>query len=102
MFYRPSASRAMLDGWVREILDGITPASDNRAPLDVLTAAEILDLAYLEGGEIADATAAHALYPVSLEQDESYRVFGVTSSMEATFPVRIEEDQWGYIIELRA
>lgn len=102
MFYRPSASRDLLDEWVREVLEGITPVSDNRAPLDALAAAEILDLAYLEGGELADATAAHALYPVSLEQDEAYRVFGVTSSMEATFPVRIEEARWGYTIELRA
>jgi superfamily II DNA or RNA helicase len=102
MFYQPSASRAVLREWVAEILDGITPESINRPPLDTLTASEILDLTYLEGGALVDAIAAHALYPVNLEQDEAYRVFGVTSSMEVSFPVSVEENKWDYTIDLRA
>jgi hypothetical protein len=102
MFYQQSTSRVTLGEWVTDILDWITPPSSNRAPLDILTATEILDLTYSEGGELSESVAAHALYPVNLEQDEAYRVFGVTSSMEVIFPIAIEEKTWSLNLALRA
>jgi hypothetical protein len=102
MFYQPSSSRAMLREWVQEILDGITFASPDRLALDEITASEVLDLAYLEGSDLSSAIAAHALFPYEVEQQETYRGYGVSSSMEIVFPVSVEAENWGYDITLRA
>jgi hypothetical protein len=102
MFYKPSTSRVVLGQWVAEILDSITPVNEDRATLDAITSAEILDLAYLEGGSLKSAVAAHALFPTYVEQEEAQWGNGTASVMEAIFPIEIDEEDWGFEIYLRA
>jgi hypothetical protein len=102
VFYRTSASQRILSQWVREILDWITPESADRSSLDLITTSEVLDLTYLEGEELASCIAANAVIPSHVEQNESFRGLGANSSMSILFPVRVEQEQWGYEIQLRA
>ncbi len=102
MFYQPSSSRVLLRAWVQDILDGITFASTDRLSLDEIIASEVLDLAYLEGSDLSTAIGAHALFPYEVEQEESYRGYGVTSSMKIVFPLNVESENWGYDVMLRA
>ena len=102
VFYRTSASQRILSQWVREILDWITPESPDRSSLDLITTTEVLDLTYLEGEELASCIAANALIPSHVEQNELFRGLGANSSMSILFPVRVEQEQWGYEIQLRA
>lgn len=102
MFYKQSVSRAVLNEWLLEIFEQITPANQDRATVDAISATEIIDLAYLEGVELSEAIAAHALFPGYVEQEEAQRGNGATSSMEVIFPIKIEEETWGYKVDLRA
>src|SRR5262245_56041092 len=87
MFFTAAACRELLSTWTRELLDDLTPASPDRRALHEITCAEVLDLAYLEGTELSDAVAAHALYPVWADDPESGRG-SFPSSMEAVFPIQ--------------
>jgi hypothetical protein len=102
MFSTPSAARTLLGQWTREILDEITFDSPDRTYLDEITTCEVLDMTYNEGGLLSEATAAHTLFPVGVELQEAARGIGAHSTMEAIFPVDIEEDGWGLTVHLRA
>lgn len=102
VFYQPGSSQQLLCQWVHEIANWITYDSPDRATLDLITASEITDLTYLEGEELTNCIAANALIPSHIEQSEAYRGLGANSSMNILFPIKVEEEQWGYEILLRA
>jgi hypothetical protein len=104
LFYEPTAiaSRELIRNWVCQLLNYITIASPDREYLDEITASEIADLAYLEATPLAEAIAAHALYPPEIEQAEAQSGYGANSSMEVTFPIVIEDEHWGYEVVMRA
>lgn len=101
MFYKPSYSRNLLAGWIQELLNSITPASNDRPALDALTTSEILDLTYLESVELSSAISANALFPAYTELEESRKGYGAASAFEVIFPVQAEGKPWTVEIILR-
>jgi superfamily II DNA or RNA helicase len=101
MFYKPSYSRDLLAGWIQELLDSITPPSNDRPALDVLTSSEILDLTYIDSAELSTAISANALFPAYTEQEESRKGYGATSAFEIIFPVQTEGSPWKVEITLQ-
>jgi len=95
-------AKTQLGNWIREIMDWITFPSPDRRYLDEITTSEIVDLAYGEGSKLAGAYYAHALFPPGVEIAEAQRGRGISSSMSVSFPVRIEDEHWGYEILFRA
>jgi len=77
----------MLDGWVRDLLQRITPPGADARTLDEITTTEVLDLAYIQGGSLEEAIAAHAIFPLYVEEGE--RNAG-PASMSVTFPVELD------------
>jgi len=68
----------------------LRPESAEARLLDEISSAEILDLTYLQGGAFDSAFAAHALYPVYVEQLERN---AVPSAMSVTFPILVSEER---------
>lgn len=101
MFYKPSYSRNLLAGWMRELLDTITPPSNDRLALDALTTSEILDLTYLDSISLSSAISANALFPAYTEIEESRKGYGAASAFEVIFPVQAEGKPWMVEINLR-
>ena len=101
MFYKPSYSRNLLAGWIQELLNSITPPSNDRPALDALTTSEILDLTYLDSIELSSAVSANALFPAYTEVEESRKGYGAASAFEVIFPVQSEGEPWTVEISLR-
>lgn len=101
MFYKPSYSRNLLAGWIQELLNSITPPSNDRPALDALTTSEVLDLTYLDGIELNSAISANALFPAYTEIEEARKGYGAASAFEVVFPVRAEGKPWKVEINLR-
>lgn len=89
MFFQASAGRQTLDGWLLDLLPRLRTENADSRLLDEITAAEILDLTYVQGAAFDSAFAAHALYPVYVEQLERN---AVPSAMGATFPILVSDD----------
>lgn len=101
MFYKPSYSRNLLAGWIQELLNSITPPSNDRPALDALTTSEISDLTYLDSIDLSSAISANALFPAYTEIEESRRGYGAASAFEVMFPVRTEGEPWKVEVHLR-
>jgi hypothetical protein len=89
MFYQESAGRQMLSAWLTELLPLLRSENADSRLLDEISAAEILDLTYIQGAPFDSAFAAHAVYPVYVEQSERN---AVPSAMSVTFPVSIDDE----------
>lgn len=109
MFYQLSDARRTLDGWVRGLLMGITPRTNDSDVLDEISTSEILDLAYNQGTGFESALGAHALFPSHVEADGHK---GGPVAMSVTFPVSLREEllddpsaaitvRWGQPTELK-
>lgn len=101
MFYKPSYSRNLLTGWMQELLNSITPASNDRIALDALTTSEVLDLTYLDGIELGSAISANALFPTYTELAESKKGYGAASAFEVIFPIQVTGEPVRIDVNLR-
>jgi len=102
MLSHTSDSRTLIEDWVRTLLDGMTFPSPDRAYLDEITASEVADLAYIDGVDVGEAIAAHALFTPDVAQDDAEIGWGATASVEAVFPVQIDDPNWAYTVAFRA
>lgn len=107
MFYQDSAARVTLQAWLGELLPYLRPDNPDARLLDEITAAEILDCAYVQGAAFDSAVAAHAIYPTYVEESE--RLSG-PSAMSVTFPINVGDEgdirftlalRWGRASELK-
>ena len=89
MFYQDSVGRTTLRRWLADILPALRPDNADARLLDEITAAEILDLAYIQGAPFDSAMAAHCLYPLYVEQAER---FPAPSEMSVAFPVDVGDE----------
>lgn len=90
MFYQQSPGRTALARWLEELLPHLRPENREARLLDVITTAEILDLAYVQGAPLDSAVAAHALYPRYIEESERA---AAPSTMTVTFPITVEDER---------